>query len=85
MSIRDVQNWTKIVQKGQVCNNVESYLFTFVNCTNLQGKAPELWLTGTNSEENNYQGNPNGMSCFAGCTKLENYSVIPGYRKAIEI
>ena len=40
------------------CENVTNYRYTFSGCLNLKGKAPELWLTGTNSEENDYEGNP---------------------------
>ena len=63
------------------CNNVEMYNETFLECANLTGKAPELWLTGTNSEENNYKGEPNGNACFYNCTKLDNYNEIPEYWK----
>ena len=63
------------------CDSVQKFNSTFLSCVNLQGNAPELWLRGTNSEENNYQGNPNGSSCFYGCEKLENYDKIPSYWK----
>ena len=63
------------------CQNVISYQGTFENCTNLTGHAPELWESGTNSEENDYCGTPNGNSCFYNCTKLENYDEIPFYWK----
>lgn len=65
------------------CENVESYQQTFLDCVNLTGNAPELWLTGTNSKENNYKGTPNGPGCFAGCRKLTNYNEIPDYWKAL--
>lgn len=61
------------------CDNVTSYRNTFNGCANLTGNAPELWLLGTNSEENNYQGNPNGLRCFNGCMKLDNFEKIPVY------
>ena len=61
------------------CDNVTSYRNTFNGCANLTGNAPELWLLGTNSEENNYQGNPNGYRCFNGCMKLDNFEKIPVY------
>ena len=54
---------------------------TFANCTNLVGDAPELWELGTNSEENDYQGSPDGYGCFYNCTNLENYDDIPNYWK----
>ena len=63
------------------CTNVESYIETFRDCYNLTGKAPKLWLTGDNSEENGYSGTPNGINCFTGCTGLENYDEIPNYWK----
>ena len=61
------------------CPNVQSFRDTFVFCTELTGNAPELWLNGTNSEENNYMGTPNGLNCFYDCTKLNNYEQIPEY------
>ena len=64
------------------CDNVESYEGTFGECSKLGGKAPELWLTGTNSEENYYIGTPNGVGCFFGCNLLDNYEEIPTYWKA---
>ena len=66
------------------CTKITSFLMCFRNCTNLTGKAPELWLLGTNSKENNYQGSPNGAGCFAGCTGLDNYDEIPDYWKSDE-
>ena len=66
------------------CTKITSFLMCFHNCTNLTGKAPELWLLGTNSKENNYQGSPNGAGCFAGCTGLDNYDEIPDYWKSDE-
>ena len=63
------------------CTNVETYRNTFGFCENLTGEAPELWLTGTNSEENNYIGTPDGFNCFVGCKKLTNYNEIPDYWK----
>ena len=61
------------------CDNVTSYYRTFYYCINLTGKAPELWLTGTNSKENGYKGNPDGENCFNECEKLDNYEEIPEY------
>ena len=63
------------------CKSVESYRNTFRGCYNLKGKAPKLWLTGDNSEENGYGGTPDGENCFNGCTGLENYDEIPEYWK----
>ena len=63
------------------CNSVTDYRRTFRGCDRLTGKAPELWLIGTNSEENGYQGNPDGLNCFAGCEGLDNYEEIPNYWK----
>ena len=63
------------------CDNVESYAGTFGECSKLGGKAPELWLTGTNSKENDYIGTPNGVGCFFGCNLLDNYEEIPAYWK----
>lgn len=61
------------------CPNVQSYRKTFYGCNNLTGNAPEIWKSGTNSEENNYRGNPNGWACFAECNNLTNYDSIPYY------
>ena len=66
------------------CKNVKSYNRTFYECENLKGKAPELWLIGTNSEENYYIGTPNGENCFGGCTLVENYEKIPDYWKSTD-
>lgn len=66
------------------CENVENFRYTFEGCASLTGNAPELWKRGTNSEENNYLGNPDGRNCFAGCEGLENYDVIPHYWKGME-
>ena len=65
------------------CTNVEDYGHTFSGCGKISGKAPELWLLGTNSEENDYQGNPDGLNCFAGCRSLDNYDEIPDYWKNV--
>ncbi len=67
------------------CNldNVREFTECFHNCGSLEGSAPELWLTGTNSEENNYIASPDGHACFYGCTSLENYDEIPAYWKAM--
>ena len=61
---------------------VESFKRTFCGCSMLTGKAPELWKRGTNSEENEYKGNPNGEDCFAVCGVLENRDEIPDYWKS---
>ena len=66
------------------CKNVKSYNRTFYECENLKGKAPELWLIGTNSEENYYIGTPDGENCFGGCTLVENYEKIPNYWKGTD-
>ena len=50
------------------CNNVKNFNITFSGSTNITGNAPKLWER-TNVE--NYRG------CFAGCSKLSNYSEIP--------
>ena len=63
------------------CDSVEVFRETFSGCESLQGNAPELWLRGTNSEKNNYQGNPDGEGCFYNCTKLNNYEKVPDYWK----
>ena len=63
------------------CKNVTSYAYTFSGCINLKGKAPKLWLLGTNSAENNYRGNPNGEGCFSECTGLDGFEEIPKYWK----
>ena len=63
------------------CKKVENFRETFYGCDSLTGNAPELWKRGTNSERNNYKGNPKGYGCFAGCGSLENYNEIPDYWK----
>ena len=63
------------------CKKVESFGHTFGGCFMLTGNAPELWKRGTNSEENEYKGNPDGVNCFSGCTRLQNYDEIPDYWK----
>ena len=63
------------------CEKVTDYVGTFSNCSSLTGNAPELWLLGTNSETNGYQGYPDGDACFYGCSSLDNYSEIPNYWK----
>ena len=67
------------------CTNVEEYSYMFYRCEKLTGKAPELWLLGTNSEENDYQGNPDGFNCFAGCRGLDNFDEIPEYWKNMPV
>ena len=64
------------------CKKVESFKGTFWGCSMLTGNAPELWKRGTNSEENEYKGNPNGEDCFAVCGGLENWNEIPDYWKS---
>ena len=64
------------------CKKVENFRGTFHGCDSLTGNAPELWKRGTNSEENNYAGNPDGRNCFIGCEGLENYNEIPNYWKS---
>ena len=61
------------------CQNVESFYRTFSNCTNLTGKPIELWTRGDNSEENKYEGNPDGEGCYYNCTNLDGYESIPTY------
>ena len=61
------------------CEKVEEFGSTFAGCTSLTGDAPELWKRGTNSEENNYRGNPDGNGCFRKCEKLNQYDEIPNY------
>ena len=61
------------------CEKVEEFGSTFDGCTSLTGDAPELWKRGTNSEENNYRGNPDGNGCFRKCEKLNQYDEIPNY------
>ena len=52
-----------------------------MECTSLTGKPIELWTRGTNNAENEYQGNPDGESCYSYCTGLEGYETIPNYWK----
>ena len=66
------------------CTSVESYAHTFYRCYNLTGKAPELWLTGDNSEENSFAGTPDGENCFRGCEGLENYDEITEHWKNVD-
>lgn len=61
------------------CKKVESFEVTFCGCSMLTGNAPELWKRGTNSEENEYKGNPDGNGCFGECEKLNQYDEIPNY------
>ena len=61
------------------CKKVESFEVTFGGCSMLTGNAPELWKRGTNSEENEYKGNPDGNGCFGECEKLNQYDEIPNY------
>lgn len=63
------------------CPNVTSLSFAFWGCTGLTGETPTLWIKGTNMEENNYKGNPDGLACFWKCTGLSNYDIIPEYWK----
>lgn len=67
------------------CPNVYSFWGTFLGCISLTGEAPELWTRGTNTPENNYEGNPNGGACFGCCTGLTNYDIIPEYWKFEEL
>ena len=60
-------------------NNVLSFEICFAGCKQLTGKVPELWLTGSNSEENDYKGKPDGKGCFAESDGLEKYEEIPEY------
>lgn len=51
------------------CNKVTDFGYTFFNCINLKGMAPELW---------NKEGQSGITSgCFRSCTNLDNYSLIP--------
>ena len=50
------------------CPNVTNFSYTFYNCTNLKGKAPDIY-TRTNVTSH--------RSCFYNCTNLENYDDIP--------
>ncbi len=65
------------------CLNVTNFSSTFGSCISLAGNAPELWLRGTNAEENFYKGYPDGEYCFFDCTGLSNYKIIPDYWKKI--
>lgn len=77
------KNITSIPEKlFDNCKKVESFKGTFWGCSMLTGNAPELWKRGTNSEENEYKGNPNGEDCFAVCGGLENWNEIPDYWKS---
>ena len=78
-------NLTSIPEKlFDNCQNVESFEQTFYGCTNLTGKPIEVWTRGDNSEENEYEGNPDGEGCYYNCTKLDGYESIPTYwRKEI--
>ena len=66
------------------CPKVESFTYTFWGCESLTGEAPELWKRGTNTPENDYRGNPDGWACFAGCTGLTNFDIIPDYWTVVE-
>ncbi len=61
------------------CNNAIGFSSTFADCTNLTGKPIELWTRGDNSEENKYEGNPDGEGCYYNCTNLDGYESIPTY------
>lgn len=61
---------------------VTTYEGMFYGCTNLKGNAPELWLQVPNGSSNGYQGTPEGLGCFYGCSKLSNYDQIPEYWKS---
>lgn len=61
---------------------VTTYEGMFYGCTNLTGNAPELWLQVPNGSSNGYQGTPEGLGCFYGCSKLSNYDQIPEYWKS---
>ena len=63
-------------------NKVQNISKCFTECENLTGEAPALWLEGTNSNENAYQGSPDGFACFYNCTGLDNYDEIPEYWKS---
>lgn len=60
---------------------MENFREVFWGCTNLEGNVPELWKLGSNTEENNYEGYPDGEGCFYDCTSLSNYPIIPDYWK----
>lgn len=70
------------------CQKVEDFSWTFANCTNLQGKAISLWervdgwqdidFSNPSEWENTI---PNGLNCYGGCEKLENYESIPIFWK----
>ena len=64
------------------CDSVQSYRFAFADCINLTGTVPELWTLGSNTEENEYIGIPDGKGCFNKCRKLDNYAEIPDYWKS---
>ena len=83
-TFRNCYNLTTLgegIFEGCNLDNVRDFNDCFLNCESLEGSAPELWLTGTNSEENNYIDSPDGHACFYGCTSLENYDEIPEYWK----
>ena len=63
------------------CQNVTSFNDTFSECTSLTGAPIELWTRGGNSEENSYQGIPDGAGCYYNCTGLDGYESIPSYWK----
>lgn len=63
-------------------NKVESLSKCFAGCGNVTGEVPALWLEGTNSSDNDYQGNPDGFACFFGCIESDNYGEIPEYWKS---
>mgnify|MGYP002772910574 CR=1 FL=1 len=84
-TFEECNNLTSIPEKlFDNCKKVESFSKTFWDCYGLTGNAPELWKRGTNSEENDYRGYPNGWNCFCGCNNLKNYNEIPDFWKNAE-
>ena len=63
------------------CQNVKDFGCCFLECRDLTGKAPELWLRVPEGENNGYIGEPDGEGCFAYCENLDNYKQIPDYWK----
>lgn len=55
------------------CPNVQSFLGTFAECSNLTGNSIRLWEEGRiGIDESN-----GGIGCYANCEKLTDYSKIP--------
>lgn len=63
----------------EYCRHINNFESTFEGCVNLEGNPIPLWDRVENGEENKYIGIPDGKSCYKGCTKLNDYNLIPEY------